>query len=105
MLSDVTHDVDNGVSRCDDSTMTKRTPTATPTPYPAGGRLAAALAQAQELAAAASRREPSTRVLAVRVPAELHARLMAAATARGLPLAELLRVLLVDAAERLDGLA
>jgi predicted HicB family RNase H-like nuclease len=62
----------------------------------ASGRLTDALAQAQEYAKLAARREPASKVLAVRVPAALHERLSAEAEARGLPLAELARVLLAE---------
>lgn len=68
------------------------------------GRLAAALAEAQRLAAAISRKEPTTKVLAVRVSADFHLRLTKKAEGLGLPLAELLRVLLTDAADRLEAL-
>jgi predicted HicB family RNase H-like nuclease len=70
-------------------------------PAGAGGRLAEALAKSQEYAKLAARREPASRVLAVRVPAPLHDRLAAEAEARGLPLAELARVLLAEALELL----
>lgn len=76
-----------------------------PMPYPPGGRLAAALAEAERLAKATAQREPASKVLAVRVPASLHDRLAAQAEARGLTLAELARVLLADAVDCLDGLA
>jgi len=78
-------------------------PPSSPTHTGAGGRLADALAQAQEYAKLAARREPVSKVLAVRVPAALHDRLTAEAEARGLPLAELARILLAEALEALVG--
>ncbi len=81
---------------------TKTSTSQSPKSHPPDGRLAAALAEAQRLAAETSRREPASKVLAVRVSTAFHKRLSAQAEARKLPLAELVRVLLADAADRLD---
>ena len=74
---------------------------ATTPPEPAADRLAEALARSQDYIALARSREPSSKVLAVRVPVSLRDRLMAEAEARGLPLAEFVRVLLAAGVDAL----
>ena len=83
--------------------MGKRTKQPTPEATGAGGRLAEALAQAQHFAALAAQREPTSKVLGVRLPAKLYGQLVKAAESRGLTVAELARVILAAGLDDIRG--
>ena len=74
-----------------------------PTRPRAGAPLLAALARSQEAARAKAERGPSSRVLAVRLPVALHDAVTAEAEAQGLPVAELVRVILAAGLEEIRG--